>query len=156
MTERVYQPVVDWFSVLASWTRFGRFLSVGIAGAIVDTAVTVLLVVQYGFLEEVAALVGIETSILLMFLLNEYWTFAGAGHQHTRARLRRFGRSHVVRASAIVLQFGIFVVVYRLFSVPLPVLGIDGWLVVAKAVGIGVGFVLNYVFESLFTWHVHR
>ncbi|MFC7195664.1 hypothetical protein ACFQL4_15245 [Halosimplex aquaticum] len=33
---------------------------------------------------------------------------------------------------------------------------LDLWLLVAKGTGVAVGMVVNYVFESLFTWQVHE
>jgi putative flippase GtrA len=41
-------------------------------------------------------------------------------------------------------------------DVTLVVAGADFWPTVANGIGIGFGMVLNYVFESVFTWRVHR
>jgi len=142
-------------TALVSRVRFGKFVSVGIVGAVCDTAVLVVLVELAGLLEEVAVLVGIETAVLVMFALNERWTFAGAGQAGRGSLLRRLVRSHAVRAAGITTQFVVFVVVFRLLFVDLTVAGVDGWLLVAKGAGIGTGMLVNYVFESLFTWRVH-
>ncbi len=140
---------------LRSRVRFGKFVSVGAVGAACDTAVLVVLTEVFGVLAEIATLVGIETAILVMFAINESWTFAGEGREDRRSLLGRLGRSHGVRAAGSTTQFVVFVLVFRGISVSLPVAGIDAWLVVAKGTGIGVGMVVNYVFESLFTWQVH-
>jgi len=140
---------------LRSRIRFGKFVSVGAIGATCDTTVLVVLTEVFGVLPEIATLVGIETAILVMFTINERWTFAGEGHDGTRSLLGRVARSHAVRAAGSLTQFLVFVAVFRGIPVTLSLAGIDAWLVVAKATGIGVGMVVNYVFESLFTWQVH-
>jgi putative flippase GtrA len=160
---------------IASGVRFGQFVSVGLVGAACDTAVLVALTEGLGVLPEVATLVGIETAILVMFLINEHWTFADEGDGGTDPLLGRLKRSHVVRAGGVTTQFVVFVLVFRGLSrdVVLGDIGpwlaltrllgvgpvasdLDVWLLVAKGSGIGVGMLVNYVFESLFTWRVHE
>lgn len=140
---------------LLSRGRIGKFVSVGAIGAACDTATLVFLVEVVGLLEELALLIGIEVAVLVMFLLNDRWTFAAAGGNDRRSILGRVARSHMVRAGGIVTQFVVFVIIYRLLFVSFPVLSIDGWLLVAKGGGILAGLTVNYVFESLFTWRVH-
>lgn len=141
-------------SPLFSRVRFGKFVSVGIVGAAFDTAVLVFLVEVFGLLEEIAVLVGIEVAILVMFLLNDNWTFVGEGGGGRRSLLRRIAKSHAVRSGGIVTQFVVFVVVYRLIDLSIIVGGFEVWLLVAKGAGIGCGMLVNYTFESLFTWRV--
>ncbi len=136
--------------------RFGKFVSVGVVGAVVDVTVFMLLA-EAGLLPpELATLVGIETAILVMFTVNEHWTFADEGAPGRRSLLRRLGRSHAVRAAGSLTQFAVFLAVLWSFDVEVALFGIGLWKLVAKVSGIGVGMVVNYVFESLFTWQVHR
>jgi putative flippase GtrA len=128
---------------------------VGVVGAVCDTAVLLVLVEVVGVLEEIAVLIGIETAIVVMFLINDNWTFASEGKRDRRLWLGRFVRSHAVRSGGSLTQFVVFVTLYRLFFVSLQLFGIDAWLLVAKGSGIAVGMLVNYVFESLFTWQVH-
>jgi putative flippase GtrA len=144
-----------WLAALASPRRFGQFVSVGVVGAVFDTIVLLTLVEVVGVLEEVAVIVGIETAILVMFTLNDGWTFSETGTSGWRATGRRLARSHAVRAAGSTVQFLVFVTVFRLLSVDLILAGIDAWLLVAKAAGIGFGMLVNYIFETLFTWRVH-
>ena len=146
--------VPDRFESLVSGVRFGQFVSVGVIGAICDTTVLVVLTEVFGVLPEIATIVGIETAILVMFAINDNWTFDAEGEH--RSLGRRLLRSHAVRAGGSTTQFVVFVVVYRLFFLPLSFAGVDLWLLVAKAGGIGVGMFVNYVFESLFTWQVQQ
>ena len=140
---------------LLSSVRFGKFVSVGAIGAVVDTTLLVVLTEGLGVLPELATLVGIETAILVMFAINEHWTFADEGATGRRSIVGRLLRSHGVRAAGSLTQFLVFVAVFRGVDLVLLAAGINLWLVVAKGTGIGVGMVVNYVFESLFTWQVH-
>lgn len=161
---------------ILSGIRFGKFVSVGAIGAVCDTTVLLVLTEGLGVLPEIATLIGIETAIIVMFLINEHWTFADERVHGREPFLGRLKRSHIVRAGGSLTQFIVFVVVYRVFFVPLVVgdigilaagfsivgisssgiSGVDLWLVIAKATGIGVGMLVNYVAESLFTWRVGR
>lgn len=166
----------DRLAALASGVRFGQFVSVGAIGAVVDTIVLLTLAEGLGLLPELATLAGIETAILVMFAVNERWTFADEGSPGRRPLLGRLKRSHLVRVAGSLTQFGVFVIVYRLLFVPITLgqlplwqvvasgvglqpttlAGLDVWLLVAKGTGIGIGMIVNYVFESLFTWRVTR
>ncbi|WP_224447185.1 GtrA family protein [Haloprofundus salilacus] len=151
-----------------SLARFGQFVSVGAVGAVCDFAVLLLLSQSGiaatlaaalgvpGAAAELAKLGGIETAIVVMFLLNEHWTFDGEGVAGTRASVRRLGRSHLVRAGGVGVQLLVFSVVYNVLFVDLTFESVDLWLVVASGVGIVAGMGVNFVTESLFTWRVQR
>ena len=136
--------------------RIGKFVSVGFLGTAVDLTVFMTLS-EAGLLPpEIATLVGIESAILVMFAANEHWTFASEGGTGRWTLLRRCGRSHAVRAAGSLTQFTVFLAVLWSFDVQLSLYGVGLWKLVAKLAGIGVGMGVNYVFESLFTWRVHR
>lgn len=139
---------------LASTGRVSRFVSVGVVGFVSDIATSTTLR-ELGVLPELAAFVGIEVAVVVMFLLNDNWTFAGEGTDGLRATLRRFATSNLVRVGGIAVQLVVFVGVYRLLFVNLQVFGIDAWFIVGRVTGIGVGMAVNYVAESLLTWRVH-
>lgn len=140
---------------LASADRLGQFVSVGVVGFAFDVT-TATALSELGIFPEIAAFVGIEVAIVVMFLLNDNWTFAGEGRSGIRAALRRLATSNLVRGGGILVQLAVFVLVYRVLTMELTVVGVDGWFVVAKATGIGVGMMVNYVAESLLTWRVHH
>ena len=81
-----------------------------------------------------------------MFILNDYWTFDESGKENTRELLRRFARSNVVRWGGA----GVALLVLHLLTTTLAV-----WYLLANAIGIGIGVIFNYVFESLITWKTH-
>jgi putative flippase GtrA len=141
---------------LRSRVRFGQFVSVGAVGAVADLT-TLLLLTELGGVEPaIANVLSIETAILVMFAVNERWTFAGVGAPGRGPLGRRLARSHLVRATGSTIQYLLFVGVYYTIAVDLAVAGVDGWLVLVKGGAIAAAMVVNYVFESLFTWRVHR
>lgn len=139
---------------LASAGRLGQFVSVGVAGATLETAVVAVLTAGLAVQPLPAKVVGAEASIALMFLLNDRWTFAGEGGGGLLARLRRYVKSHTVRIGGLAVAFATLYVLTEWTDVTLLVRGGDFWPTVANAVGIGAGMSLNYVAESLVTWRV--
>ena len=153
--DRLREALPERLAALVSTVRFGQFVSVGAIGAVFDVTTLVLLTELAGLPAAVANVVSIETAILVMFVVNERWTFAGHGATDARSIGRRLVRSHVVRAGGSTLQYVLFVAVFYNVTVDLSVAGVDLWLVVVKGGAIGVAMLVNYVFESLFTWRVH-
>jgi putative flippase GtrA len=147
---------------LASAGRIGQFVSVGVAGASLETVLVALL--TGGFVVDpllagrplAAKAVGAEASITLMFLLNDNWTFADHGGAGPLALVRRWVKSHLVRSVGLAVAFATLFVLTSWTDIRLVVAGGDIWPTVANAVGIGVGLSINYVAESLVTWRVHE
>jgi putative flippase GtrA len=142
---------------LVAADRIGQFVSVGVAGATLETIIVALLTT--GLLAVTAPplaakAVGAEASITLMFLLNDRWTFADEGETGLGSLLRRYGKSHVVRLGGLSVAFGALFVLTSLTDVTLVVGGANLWPTVANGIAIGVGMTLNYVAESLVTWRV--
>jgi len=153
MSDR-FAPHVD---ELLSGVRFGKFVSVGAIGAVFDTITFVTLDQIVGLPTAIATAIGIEVAILVMFTVNDVWTFADEGSDDKRSLLRRLLRSHLVRAGGSSLQWVIVVLVLVVYSVTLDldIAGINLWPVLVKGGAIGIAMTVNYVFESLFTWRVH-
>ncbi|MFD1587190.1 GtrA family protein [Halorientalis brevis] len=131
---------------IASGMRFGRFVSVGVVGFVVDTIVITLLTVGFTVPTLGAKLASAETAIIVMFALNERWTFQRWGEAELVSLLRRFVTSNLVRTGGVAVATAVLLALNGWFGV---------WVPVANAIGIGVGFVVNFVFESLLTWRVH-
>jgi putative flippase GtrA len=139
---------------LLSGIRFGQFVSVGAVGATAETIVVAVLTAGYGLLPQLAKAVGAEVSITIMFLVNDRWTFADAGGEGRVAFVRRYLKSHLMRAGGLAVGFAVLTVLTAWTDVTLVVAGADLWPTVANAIGIGCGMVLNYLTEGLFTWRV--
>jgi putative flippase GtrA len=147
-------PLSARLGALLSTVRFGKFASVGAAGATLETIIVTVLTVPFGVYGLFAKAVGAEASITLMFLLNEHWTFAEEGREDRRSLLGRYLRSHLVRAGGLALAFLVLAALLELTDVELLVSGQDFWPPVANLISIGVAMSINYVAESLFTWRV--
>ncbi|SEH39937.1 Putative flippase GtrA (transmembrane translocase of bactoprenol-linked glucose) [Halopenitus malekzadehii] len=143
----------DTLDELATGARFGRFLSVGALGAMIDLPISSALTLTALLEPQWAKVVGTECAIIVMFLINDAWTFDGQGAPGRAAKIRRLIRSNVVRSGGLAVQF---LVVWSLTGLDVEVLvaGTDVWAVVTMPIAIGVSFVVNYVTESLFTWRV--
>ena len=151
------EALQDRLRALATAERIGQFVSVGVAGATLETVIVALL--TSGVLATTAPplaakAVGAEASITLMFLLNDRWTFADEGEGGVVSLLRRYGKSHLVRLGGLSVAFVTLYVLTSLTGLSLVVGGADLWPTVANAIAIGVGMTLNYVAESLVTWRV--
>lgn len=115
-------------------------------GALVDNGVLIALVETGSLTPTPGAVISKECAIVVMFVLNERITFAGYGGRGVGSRGRRFLTSNLVRTGGAAIGIAVLYVLYAWFGV---------WYVLANVVGIGVGFVANYVMESLATWRVH-
>lgn len=137
--------IEDRVRALWSVVRIGQFASVGAIGAVIDVTTLAAVVEFTGIGPLVGKLIAAETAILVMFVINEHWTFADFGRSSAGDLVRRFVKSNTVRIGGTATAF---LTLYLLHSV----VGI--WYLAANVAGIGLGFFVNYAFESLFTWRV--
>ncbi len=144
------------FEALVSGVRFGQFVSVGVVGAAFDNVVLATLRLGVGVPEMWAKAAGVETAILVMFLVNEHWTFDDHGVAGHWPFLRRLTRSHLVRTGGVTVQLVVYWLLTQQLDVTLVVSGTDLWFLAASPIAIALAMLVNYVFESIFTWQVHR
>ncbi|RXK46967.1 GtrA family protein [Halorientalis pallida] len=154
--DRLRRVLPDRIEPLLSGTLFGRFLSVGIVGAFADNATLAVGALVLGLPDLPAKAVGVEVAIIVMFVVNERWTFAGRGAPGLGPLARRFGRSHLVRSGGVSLQIAAYWLLTRRLDVTVVAAGIDVWFLVASVAAIGVAMLVNYAFEGLFTWRLQR
>lgn len=143
----------DLIDELASGARMGRFISVGLVGSVVDLSVSTALTLGAVLPPEFAKLVGAELAIVVMFYINDRWTFAEVGKPGRWSTLRRLVRSNVVRAGGLAVQVAIVYYLTRL-DVTVTAGGRDIWPVLTMPIAIACAFIVNYTAESLFTWKV--
>lgn len=132
---------------LLSSRRISQFALVGVAAAVTDMSVLGLLHGGAGVALLPAKIGAAESGILVAFVLNERWTFSEEGVDEFRAVGSRFLTSNAIRVVGIGVATGILVFLHT---------GFDVWFLLANAVGLAVGGVVNYVFEALWTWEIHR
>lgn len=130
---------------LLSGIRLGQFVSVGAVGYVVDNVVLALLIEFAGVGVVLGKPVSAEAAIVVMFVVNERWTFAEWGRVGWRPLLRRFATSNLVRLGGAGVAWAVLVALTELYGVH---------YFVGNTIGIGAGVVVNYIAESLFTWRV--
>ena len=147
MTESLLEVIRRLTGALYAPTRITQFAGVGFVGAGVDV-VTLFVLVELTVLGPLAGkVIAWELSILVIFAINERWTFARYGPMGPRALGRRFVRSNLVRFGGFLVTLGVLAGLHYGFGI---------WYVLANVIGIGVGFFVNYTLESLYTWKVQR
>ncbi|WP_339104556.1 GtrA family protein [Haloterrigena salinisoli] len=147
MSDSLAEAVRTRFRALLSTARFGQFAGVGIVGATVDMVGLALLVDVLELWYLGAKTISWELSIVVIFAINERWTFANYGVMTPRALARRFLRSNAVRFAGFLVTLTVYAVLVDRFDV---------WYLVANIIGIAIGFFVNYTCESLYTWKVHH
>jgi putative flippase GtrA len=147
--------LVDFREALLAPARMGQFLGVGAIGAAVDLSVSSLLTLGAILPAEWAKLIGAEIAIVLMFLINDRWTFADHGATGAVPKVRRLVKSNVVRSAGLLIQFVVVYVLTRI-GVTVVVAGTDLWPLITLPIAIGCAVAVNYVAESLLTWRVHQ
>ncbi len=147
MTDSLVDAMRRRFRALLSTARFSQFVSVGAIGAAVDITALWLLVEFTVLGPIVGKAITWELGIIVIFLINEHWTFSGYGDDGRRAFGRRFLRSNGVRFAGFLVTLTVLAALVNWAGV---------WYLAANVVGIGVGFFVNYTCESLYTWKVHR
>ena len=133
-------------SGLLSRDRIVQFIAVGTVGAAVDISLLTLFHGILGFDLLASKLTSAEISFVVMFAINEHWTFSDFGRTTVRATVKRFLRSNSVRIGGLLTATGVLVFLTSTTGM---------WYLLANVIGIGVGFFVNYSFESLFTWRTH-
>ncbi|RQH03537.1 GtrA family protein [Natrarchaeobius oligotrophus] len=147
MIDSVLEAVQLRTRALLSTTRFTQFAGVGVAGATVDNVVLVALVELAGLEPFVAKILSWELSIVVIFAINERWTFSNFGAVGPRALGKRFLRSNAVRFAGFLVTLSVLTMLVYGFGV---------WYLAANLIGLVIGFFVNYTCESLYTWKVHR
>ncbi|TYT60589.1 GtrA family protein [Natrialba swarupiae] len=147
MIDSVVEAVQMRTRALLSATRLTQFAGVGFVGAIVDFVALYALVEWTVLGPVVGKAISWELSIVVIFAINERWTFSEFGSVGPRALGRRFLRSNAVRFAGFLVTLAVLTGLVYGFGV---------WYLAANAVGVGIGFFVNYTCESLYTWKVHR
>lgn len=135
--------------------RMARFASVGIIGMTLDLSISGVLVMLTTVPPVAVKLVGAECAILLMFVINDRWTFSRHRTTGLAEGLRRLVKSNLVRTGGITVQLTVvFILTGVAFSVPIA--GVNTWPVWTMVIAIVCGSVLNYIGETILTWSAWR
>jgi putative flippase GtrA len=120
-----------------------RFVVVGIAAAVVQLALLAALVEWGGLQYLLAAVVAIETTIILQYFANNAWTFRATRHTTRAEYFSGLLRTNLVRGTAIPIQLG---VLWGLVSL----LGV--FYLLANVLAIGISGLYRYALDSAWTW----
>lgn len=141
------ERVPDRYHPLVRLTRVRQFITTGAVGVGVELVVLAVLVEAALAGRFWAGVVGKGAAVFVMFALNERWTFADSGRPGLWALGRRLALSNVSRAVGNGVALAVYTILF---------LWVGVWYIVAALVGIGCGFVFNYLLEGLWTWQSHR
>lgn len=139
---------------LLNFSRFSRFATVGIFGAIIDLSISGTLVLWGSLSPVFAKFIGAEVAIIVMFLINDRWTFPGSPTTGWIHGIRRLLKSNMVRGGGIAVQL-LVVFVLTQMAITVWIGDTDIWPVLTMPIAIACGFVVNYTGETLLTWRAH-
>jgi putative flippase GtrA len=128
-----------------SFVRLRRFFLVGAAAATVQTALLWLFVEYLGVWYVLAAVVAIEVTIVLQYVVNNSWTFRPSRHTTLRSYGRGLLRTNIVRGTAIPIQTAILYALVAWGGV---------MYLVANVGAILVTGLYRYYLDSRWTWRV--
>jgi dolichol-phosphate mannosyltransferase len=123
--------------------RIPKFMLVGSTGVVVNNLVLYTLTGYLNIPVYIASSIAIETATINNFMLNDRWTFK---------RFRQIGKAYI-RLAKYHIAVGLgnlvnYVVVLALHQI----LGI----IPANILGIGLGFITNYLVSSEFVWEIAK
>jgi dolichol-phosphate mannosyltransferase len=123
--------------------RIPKFMLVGSTGVVVNNLVLYTLTGYLNIPVYIASPIAIETATINNFMLNDKWTFK---------RFRQIGKAYI-RLAKYHVAVGLgnlvnYVVVLALHQI----LGI----IPANILGIGLGFITNYLVSSEFVWEIAK
>lgn len=120
-----------------------RFVVVGIAAAGVQMVLLWLFVDIAGVNYLLGALIAIEITITLSYVLNNAWTFRMNRNTGVSAYLVGLVKTNVVRGTAIPIQLGVLFLFVDWVRIS---------YLTANAVAIAISGVYRYLLESRWTW----
>lgn len=120
-----------------------RFVMVGAFTAGVQMVLLWLFVDTAGLNYLVGAVVAIEITIVLTYVLNNAWTFRANQNTGVRGYLVGLGKTNVVRGTAIPIQLGVLYGLVEFQAIT---------YLLANAVAIVVSGLYRYVLDATWTW----
>ncbi|GGL68482.1 GtrA family protein [Halocalculus aciditolerans] len=120
-----------------------RFVLVGIFTAGVQMVVLWALIEAGGLDYLVGAVLAIEFTIVLSYVLNNAWTFRAVRHSGTYEYLRGLAKTNLVRGTAVPIQLAVLAALVELRGITyLP----------ANAAAIVVSGFYRYALDTYWTW----
>lgn len=120
-----------------------RFVVVGVVAAGVQMVLLWLFVDRVGLHYLLGALIAIEFTIMLSYVLNNAWTFRADRKTKLVTYVAGLLKTNVVRGTAIPIQLVFLLLFVEWLSVP---------YLIANGVAIGISGVYRYVLDARWTW----
>ncbi|WP_247730874.1 GtrA family protein [Halovivax limisalsi] len=124
-------------------TQLRRFFVVGLLAAIVQLALLWAFVDRVGVHYILGALIAIELTIVLSYVLNNAWTFRAAQNSGSVDYLVGLVKTNVVRGTAIPIQLGLLFAFVEWVTIP---------YLIANGVAIVLSGVYRFVLDATWTW----
>jgi len=125
--------------------RLRRFFIVGSGAAAVQTALLWAFVERLGLWYIPAAVVAIEITIILQYVVNNSWTFRPSRHTSLASYGRGLLKTNIVRGSAIPIQTGLLYVFVEWGELV---------YIVGNLVAIFISGLYRYYLDSRWTWRI--
>ncbi len=132
-------------------TRVLKFAIVGSLGAIINIVVVTITAMYLGVSRSnplslvLPVVLGFESSVIFNFILHELWTFRDIiVKKNIIARIARLIKYHMASITSFFTQLTTVTLLYTLLGL---------WLPLSTAIGIILGFIVNYLLGRLYTWH---
>lgn len=126
--------------------RFLKFATVGASGVVVNQGLLWFFTEIVGLYYLFSSAIGIETSIITNFILNEKWTFRDRS-KGKKGILRRGAKFNTVSVAGLVINVSV------LFACT-EYLGI--YYLTSNLIGIGAAFLWNYFVNLGWTWKAEK
>jgi putative flippase GtrA len=123
--------------------RLRRFVIVGAVTAGIQMVLLWALVELADVNYLLGALIAIEITIVLSYVLNNAWTFQGVQNTGTVGYLVGLGKTNLVRGTAIPLQLSVLFLFVEWLAVP---------YLLSNGVAIVTSGVYRYVLDARWTW----
>lgn len=132
--------IKSFITVLKSPTIY-QFAIVGAIGSLIALAITAILTSILGIFYAVSALIGLESSALIVFFLNDRWTFSNVGKK--TKTMQRFLKNNLIGC----IGFGINVTILIFLT---SVLGI--YYLLSEGMAMIITFVFTFTASKKITW----
>lgn len=123
--------------------RLRRFVAVGVFTAGVQTVLLWLFVDSVGLNYLLGAVIAIELTIVLSYVLNNAWTFQASQNTGLAAYLVGMAKTNLVRGTAIPIQLAVL-------------FGLVEWAntmyLIANGVSIFISGLYRYMLDARWTW----
>jgi len=123
--------------------RFAKFCLVGGSGVVVNMGLLWLLTEFAGLYYLLSSAIGIETSIITNFTLNEFFTFSDRRSQGLKGFLKRLLKFNLVSLAGLGVNMGLL---WFLTS------GVGLYYLISNLFGIAAATLWNYLVNVLWTW----